>query len=364
MPRDLSPTAAADAATSAAARDAAERDRDGAFPASAFAALGDLGLTAAPPLRCEEIARLLGLLAAVGRGDLSVGRIFEGHCNALLLIALFGSPEQREEVRRLAEGGALFGTWNTDHPEAPVRVEDGRLVGAKNFASGAGGLTHAIVTAATEAGRIMVLVTLEGHPVDRSWWHPMGMHASCSHVVDVSGAPVTEQTRIGAPDDYIRAPWLQAGAIRFAAVQAGGMHALLDIATAHLRRTGRLDQPYQQHRLAHMAMAVQSAYGWLDVAGEAWRQGARPESTPEAAARAVTLAHGARMTVEQEALALMERVERSVGAAGMIAPHPMERVLRDMRTYLRQPNPDGALTEFGRAVGEGAWTPLLPGTRP
>ena len=27
----------------------------------------------------------------------------------------------------------------------------------------------------------------------------------------------------------------------------------------------------------------------------------------------------------------------------MIAPHPLERLIRDLRTYLRQPNPDAAL---------------------
>jgi hypothetical protein len=41
----------------------------------------------------------------------------------------------------------------------------------------------------------------------------------------------------------------------------------------------------------------------------------------------------------------------------MIAPHPLERLIRDLRTYLRQPNPDGALSALGSAIAEGTWRP-------
>jgi len=362
MPRDLGQPPADNAVTAAAGRDAQARDGDGAFPFEAFAALEKLGLTTAPPLACEDIGLLLAHLSAIGRGDLSVGRIFEGHGNALLLIDLFGTAGQRSEARRLVGSGALLGTWNTDHPEDPVRIEGARLAGRKSFASGAGGLSHALVTAETDDGRVMVLVALEGRPVDHGWWHPMGMRASCSHVVDLNGAPVTSDTLIGRPGDYLRQPWLTAGAIRFAAVQAGGMHALLDIVVAHLSETRRLDQPYQQHRIGRMAMAVQSAYGWLGEAAVAWRAGCpRPASVEaawsDAALAAVATALATRMAIEREALALLEDAERSVGAAGLIAPHPLERVMRDLRTYLRQPNPDEALAHLGEAVGRGSWAP-------
>jgi hypothetical protein len=48
-----------------------------------------------------------------------------------------------------------------------------------------------------------------------------------------------------------------------------------------------------------------------------------------------------------------------VGAAGFIAPHRLERLLRDLRTYLRQPNPDGAAGGFGAAIASGEWEPGL-----
>jgi hypothetical protein len=40
----------------------------------------------------------------------------------------------------------------------------------------------------------------------------------------------------------------------------------------------------------------------------------------------------------------MEAVQRSVGLAGFMRSHPIERLTRDLATYLRQPAPDQALT--------------------
>ena len=178
-----------EALTEAAGAEAAARDRDGAFPAAAFDGLRQLGLIGAPPLRLDEASQLFRVLAAVGRGDLSVGRIFEGHVNALFLIDMFGRAEQRAHYRTLAAGGALFGVWNTDATGSAVALDDGHLRGKKNFASGVDGLSYALITVATPRGRQMAVVAVGGRPVDRSWWRPLGMRASGSHVVDFAGIP-------------------------------------------------------------------------------------------------------------------------------------------------------------------------------
>src|ERR1700748_846642 len=124
------------ALTELAGADAAERDRDGSFPERAFAGIRRLGLVGRPPLLSTEIGRLLRVLTAIGRGNLSVGRIYEGHVNALLLIREFGTPSQQTSFETCATGGDLFGVWNTDLPDNPLRIENSVLKGAKNFATG------------------------------------------------------------------------------------------------------------------------------------------------------------------------------------------------------------------------------------
>jgi hypothetical protein len=139
--------------------------------------LRHLGLIGAPPLGLNEAPRLFRVLADIGRGDLSVGRIFEGHVNALFLIHMFGRPEQRAHCKTLAAGGALFGVWNTDMAGSAVALDDGHLRGKKNFTSGVDGLSYALITVVTPRGRQMAVVAVVGRPVDRSWWRPLGMRA-------------------------------------------------------------------------------------------------------------------------------------------------------------------------------------------
>ena len=51
------------------------------------------------------------LLRRIGRANLSVGRLAEGHMNALALIRLYGTAEQRERHRA---SGPLLGVWGAD----------------------------------------------------------------------------------------------------------------------------------------------------------------------------------------------------------------------------------------------------------
>ena len=64
----------------------------------------------------------------------------------------------------------------------------------------------------------------------------------------------------------------------------------------------------------------------------------------EAAARIVAYADLARGAVERAGLAAMELAQRSIGLGAFLRPAPVERIVRDLATYLRQPGPDRALT--------------------
>ncbi|WP_396593024.1 acyl-CoA dehydrogenase family protein [Brevundimonas sp. R86498] len=343
----------------AAATGAQACDQTGAFPVAAFDALRDLGATARPPLDDGDGASLLRILAAVGRGDLSVGRILEGHYNALFLIRRFGTGEQVRHFQAEADAGRLLGVWNTDQPDRPLRLENNRFTGAKAFATGIDGLSGAIVTTDAPAGREMFVVPLATLQVDRSWWKPLGMRASGSHVVDFTGLELQPEWRLGRAGDYVAQPWFSAGAMRFLAVQTGGAHAVLDLAVEHLNRTGRNADPYQAHRLGEMASAVETAYLWLDRCAASWSVAGRGSAASDEAMATVNAARG---VVEATAMRVLELAERGLGAAGLVAPHGLERRIRDLRTYLRQPNPDGALAAFGAAVADARWSPgQVPG---
>lgn len=349
MPRDRNGCDPLRRLSETIAAQAVERDRDGGFPREAFAALAAEGLLSDPP---RDIWPLLKLLAAVGRGDLSAGRIFEGHVDARSLIDRFGTPKQRTALR-----DAILGVWNTDAPDDPLRLRDGVFQGKKAFASGIDGLSHAIVTIELNGGRQMIVVPTAKLHVDRSWWRPLGMRASGSHRADLTGLRVEDDWLLGGPDDYLREPWFTAGAIRFLAVQVGGMHAICDCLAAHLQRSGRAENPYQAHRLATAGVRVETGYLWLRQVAEAWSQAVADPADTALRDYLTAASNGARGAVERAALELLEAAERAIGAPGLIAPHPFERLARDLRTYLRQPNPDGAAASFGAALADARWVP-------
>jgi alkylation response protein AidB-like acyl-CoA dehydrogenase len=94
-------------------------DEDGAYPAADVAALHEAGLlTAVLPLNYggAELSRLpLGeVLRSIGWGSLPLGRLFEGHVNALELVLRYGNQQRIELVAEEARAGKLFGVWNTD----------------------------------------------------------------------------------------------------------------------------------------------------------------------------------------------------------------------------------------------------------
>lgn len=113
-------------AARAVARRAAERadalDREGGFPAEDVADAHAAGLLAATlpvalggaGLDAPEMAPdLADLLTQVGRGSLALGRLYEGHINALALVVRYAEPAIAERLAREACAGHLFGVWNT-----------------------------------------------------------------------------------------------------------------------------------------------------------------------------------------------------------------------------------------------------------
>lgn len=70
------------------------------------------------------------------------------------------------------------------------------------------------------------------------------------------------------------------------------------------------------------------------------------EVSPERVEAYVNLARGA---VERAALGVIEAANRSVGLSGFMRPNLMERQVRDLSTYLRQPLPDQALVSASAA---------------
>lgn len=99
----------------------------------------------------------LTILQQIGRGNLAVGCIYEGHVNALQLIQTFGTREQIEQLASDArDRQKIFGVWNAEAEDGvkiiPIPGGQYRLEGAKIFASGSGYVERPFVNGALPDG--------------------------------------------------------------------------------------------------------------------------------------------------------------------------------------------------------------------
>ena len=345
------------------------------FPAREFQRLREAGLLSITlphqSLAFDQTptAQQLQLLKLIGKGNLSVGRIYEGHINALYLTHLFGTTAQKSRWYEDAQRGQhLFGVWNTEARDGITITAQGdgryRLQGSKTFCSGSKKVTRPIVPGRLideqggEQGWQMCVVPLDEFaqlPVDPTFWQPLGMKASVSHKIDFSGILLSEDDLLGQPNDYHQQPYFSGGAIRFAAVQLGGAEAIFDAARTYLQQLQRTEDPYQRMRLGEMATLVETGNLWLNQAGEQADRVAVPvETLPGSISskQMINYANMMRSVIEQIGLDVMRLSERCVGARGLLHPQPFARLHADLTTYLRQPAPDIALAQVGQYVGE------------
>ena len=288
------------------------------------------------------------MLRLIGAGDLSVGRLFEGHVNAIALVCRYGTEDQIADLAASVRGGALSAVWGADDAEG-LRAEragqDWQLRGRKILASGAGFVTRPLVTAKSDEGQVLVLLQLgPDERADITGWTARGMRSTATGTVELSGLQLPPGAMVGLPGDFMRQPHFSGGAWRFCAVQLGAADRIVDLFGEHLRSRGRDGDPYQLQRVTACVAATTTAGFWV---AEAARRLAESGDDPELT---VAFANLTRTVCERAMLDVMEAVQRGVGLGSFIRPHPIERITRDLSTYLRQPVPDLAMADAGRAV--------------
>ncbi len=326
---------------------APQLDADSAFPTQNIADLATIGALTAPfppghggqgaGTTPEGAQTLLRTLRLIGQGHLATGRLYEGHVNAIKLVATYGTPAQLARLAAEARRGYLFGLWVTDG-EQPLRLQDDCLQGGKAICSGAGHLSRALVTAQPPSGDpVLAMVTLDDTPrAQPARIRLQGMRAATTGAITLTNLPAEI---IGAPGDYLRQPVFSAGAWRTSAVTLGGIDSLIATTRAELVARGRLANPHQLARLGEALIAQETAALWLA------KTATLAEALAPDPAQTAAYVNLARIAVERAALATIQLTQRSLGLSAFVAGHPAEATMRDLATYLRQPAPDETLTE-------------------
>lgn len=325
---------------------AERRDRDGSVPDSEIAALAATGLLHAPlPATCGGVSlgmapatapMLRDVLRTIGGASLPLGRLYEGHVNAVRLVTRYGDAAQLRRLGAEADAGRLSAVWNAQSGDG-LRLLGGVLAGGKIYTSGFGLVRRPVLTAMRLDGLVMVMPDVSGARGDLSGWTPLGMRASLTGVADFTGISVASADIIGVAGDYYRAPMFAGGAWRVLAVQLGALERLLALYRAQISASGRSDDPIQRARFGEATARLETVRLWTA------RIALIAEDIAQDPADIDALVNLARHEFEHIALAIIERIERGIGLSAMLRPNPVERIIRDLTTYLRQPFPDAAL---------------------
>jgi alkylation response protein AidB-like acyl-CoA dehydrogenase len=359
---------------------AAEYDLSAAFPSEDFEDLFRAGLNA-PSIPKEHGGLGLGpysghvltlwmMTREIAKADLSLARCWEGHANSLVLLDGMASADQRERwFKGVVERGDIWVAWSGE-PQARKpgesvqfgttveRVDGGYIVkGNKAFATSAGGAQWAILLvntagpggvrhadASTLDTQLMMACDLSDPTVeiDTSWWDPIGMRATASHVVRFHRTFIPDRDLIGYPGQYLKEGWQTCFIPHYAATFLGAAEAAYDYAFEYVTTQNKVDDPYVQHHIGQMSVNVETAHLWLRHVARLWETGEYQE--------AQIAGSRARHVVEHLAEETVKRCIRACGARCLIRPSVLERIYRDLSFYVRHDNDDHILAMVGKSL--------------
>jgi alkylation response protein AidB-like acyl-CoA dehydrogenase len=359
---------------------ASQYDETATFPTEDFADLFHAGLHA--PVVPKEFGGLgLGpyrgdvftlwmMTKEIAKADLSLARCWEGHVNSLVLLDGMANDEQRARwFEGVVERGNKWVAWSGE-PQARKpgesvrfgtsveRVNGGYVInGNKAFATSAGGAEMAIllVNTAGPGGvrhadpasldtQLMMACDLSDPTVevDASWWDPIGMRATASHVVHFHGTFIPDRDIIGSPGQYLKEGWQTCFIPHYAATFLGAAEAAYDYAVEYVTNQKKIEDPYVQHHIGQMSVNVETAHLWLKHVARLWETGKYQE--------AQIAGSRARHVVEHLAEDSVKHCIRACGARCLIRPSVLERIYRDLSFYVRHDNDDHILAMIGKSV--------------
>ncbi|WP_290600799.1 acyl-CoA dehydrogenase [Janthinobacterium sp.] len=292
-------------------------------PAAGLRRLLDAGLDRLPLPGHGATLQRWQALAAVAAIDLSLLKLYEGHTDALAILAEIDGPG--------APAGSSWGVWCAEMPGARVKLQqmaDGRylLDGRKAWCSGASSLSHALISCWNDDGQAClasVALAQPGVHVTDEGWHAVGMAACASVDVTFSAARVFP---VGAPGAYLERPGFWHGGAGIAAAWYGAACAIAS--HLHARAQHAAPDPVRLAQLGQIDCALRAA-------GALLREGAA-EIDRHPQRDAMGLALRLRLAVEDAATLVLHLATRALGAGPLCRDARFARLAADLPVFLRQ----------------------------
>lgn len=290
-------------------------------------------------------------LAAVAQFDLSLAKFYEGHTDALAILAELQEPG-------VVPASGAWCVWAAEAPGGRAVIQaqgDGTVLlqGFKHWCSGAATSDHALLTAWKEdgAGPYLLRLSLDqpGISIDTSKWKAVGMAKSAS--VNIAFAGVRVEV-VGEAGSYLNRPGFWQGGAGVAACWFGGAVVIaLALKKSILQGVPSTRSVYQLASLGKVELALHETASILRHAAQ-WI-----DTYP--AGDAVHVALQARLSAERCSKLVIDEVGKTLGASPFCLDEKFARATADLPVFIRQSHAEkdfAALGEYALAADRNAWT--------
>jgi alkylation response protein AidB-like acyl-CoA dehydrogenase len=290
-------------------------DREAIFPRENFTDLANAGLLVAviPPEHGGlglgpyrgDVFTLWLMTKEIAKADLSLARCWEGHMNSLVLLDGMGTEAQKERwFNGVVRHGEPWVAWSGE-PQArassekiafgttTTKVEGGYVVeGKKAFATSAGSARWAILLVSTAGpggarhssgpveSQLLLACDLSDSSItiDLSWWDPIGMRTTASHVVCFRRTFIPSSNLIGRPGQYLADGWQTCFILHYAATFLGAAEAAYEFMFSYVASQKKEADAYVQHHVAQSSINVETGHLWLRHVAHLWETSRHPDA--------------------------------------------------------------------------------------
>jgi alkylation response protein AidB-like acyl-CoA dehydrogenase len=334
--------------------------REGLLAATVPKAYGGLGL---------DMPTYIAVIRTLAQGCASTAMTVHMHSTVMRFIDALGTEAQkRRYFAEVVRDGKLFGSWGSEpavslsrtflvetvaHEEPHAWVVDG----VKYFCTMALGAAYYMVWCALEGGTdmtksvLLVLVPADAPGIATDGkWDTLGMRATFSPAVQLSGVRVPRDAALGDPGAAIRVGVVEVFPLGYAAIYLGIAEAALafavDYAKKRVVRPENLPvahDPTVQRHIGELSVHLDAARLVLEQAAGQWESADLADKT--------MLASKAKYFATEVGLLVTSKVIQVVGGRGAYKDYPAERAFRDVRTStLMPPTMDRMLEAIGKTA--------------
>lgn len=278
------------------------------------------------------------ILSQVSASNLSLGKLFESHLDALAILHELNIPVMKK---------GLWAVWAAEGGPRPLKLEAGNLTGIKPWCSASVWVQHGLLTYRDEQQHSQLLILdlqQEGIQHYQDAWQAVGMQHTLTARLELDRVEVE---KVAAPDAYLDRPGFWHGAAGVAACWYGATVRLAE----YLRQTFLLKpHAYKAMYLGEISRELLSTKALFYQVAELIDQ--QPQYSHELKIRSL------RAQVETTALNVLTHVGKALGAAPYCEHPHFARLAADLPVFIRQSHAAFDLERIGElsAQEEELWT--------